>query len=274
MNTKIEKPLGIYACRVGLSFGLSIGLVAFAGSSLQEASFTIDRGAIVRGSTDQPRIALEFTGDQFAEGATAILEALKAREVKASFFVTGRFLRNPAFRDVIVRIRQEGHFLGPHSDQHVLYASWDQPPRLLVTQAQFKTDMRANMRELARLGLASAQARFFLPPYEHYTEEIARWAGEEGLKLFDHTPGTRSHTDYMEDQDPHFQSAASIFDSIVKAEQNDPHGLNGYLLLMHLGAGPKRTRDHPYERLGALLDRLHARGYQLVRVDELLAARP
>jgi hypothetical protein len=107
-------------------------------------------------------------------------------------------------------------------------------------------------------------------PYEHYTEEVARWAQAQGFVLISFTAGTKSHTDYMEDADPHFVPAEAWFDSILHAEHTDPDGLNGFLLLMHLGAGRKRTRDHPYERLGALLDALKGRGYEFVRVDELL----
>ena len=112
--------------------------------------------------------------------------------------------------------------------------------------------------------------RFFLPPYEHYTEEIAAWTREGGRVLINMTPGTKSNTDYMVDTDPRFVPAAQIVASILSAERADPDGLNGYLLLMHLGAGPKRTRDHLHTELGKLLDELSRRGYRLVRVDELL----
>jgi len=45
--------------------------------------------------------------------------------------------------------------------------------------------------------------------------------------------------------------------------------MNGYLLLLHIGAGPGRI-DKMHARLGSLLDDLSARGYRFVRVDELL----
>lgn len=235
--------------------------------------FRREHGGIVRGSRAEKRVALEFTGDQFAEGASAILDALKQRGLHASVFLTGRFLRNPQFRSIVERIRDEGHYLGPHSDQHLLYANWDQPPRLLVTETQVRSDLVANLRAIEQFGIPRTRVRYFLPPYEHYTAEIARWAQAEGLTLVNYTPGTRSATDYMEDADPRFVPAQEIVESILQAERTDPDGLNGFLLLMHLGAGPRRTRDHPYERLGALLDSLRSRGYQFVRVDELLAGR-
>lgn len=249
-----------------------LSLVAFAGAAPQVVSnsFTRDRGGIVRGARAEKRLALEFTGDQFAEGGNTILDALKRRGIKAAFFLTGRFLRNPAFRPIIERIRDEGHYLGPHSDGHLLYAGWDSPPKLLVTEAEFRADLAANLREIERFGIPKRRVRFFLPPYEHYTPEIVHWAKAAGLTLINFTPGTRSNTDYMEDGDPRFVPAEEIVQSILEAERTDPDGLNGFLLLMHVGAGPKRKRDHPYERLGSFLDTLRARGYQFVRVDELL----
>ena len=171
---------------------------------------------------------------------------------------------------MVNRLREEGHLVGPHSDEHLLYASWDRPPRLLVTRGQFEADLAANLRRLEPFGIKPDSVRVFLPPYEHFTEEIAAWTREGGRALINMTPGTRSNTDYMVDTDPRFVPAARIVASILSAERADPDGLNGYLLLMHLGAGPKRTRDHLHTELGKLLDELSRRGYRLVRVDDFI----
>src|SRR5262249_12330579 len=50
---------------------------------------------------------------------------------------------------------------------------------------------------------------------------------------------------------------------------HDIHGLNGFLLLLHIGSGPGR-RDKFHARFGQLLDYLSAKGYQFVGLDELL----
>jgi len=51
-----------------------------------------------------------------------------------------------------------------------------------------------------------------------------------------------------------------------------PDGLNGFLLLLHVGRRPARDKMH--DRLPALLDRLMERGYTFVRVDTLLDGTP
>jgi endoglucanase len=263
---------GLYAraplfCLIVLTFA---GINVAAAGPPERSQPTLDRGAIVRGPRDQKRLALVFTADLYAEGAATILDALRDRKIRASFFLTGRFLREPSFAEVVKRLREEGHLVGPHSDEHLLYASWDRPPRLLVTRTQFEADLDANLRRLEPFGIARDSVHYFLPPYEHYTEEIAAWTRQGGRILINMTPGTKSNTDYMTDADPRFVPAAQIVASILSAERTDPDGLNGYLLLMHLGAGPNRTRDHLHAELGKLLDELARRGYRFERVDELL----
>ena len=93
-----------------------------------------------------------------------------------------------------------------------------------------------------------------------------------GLTLINYTPGTRSNADYTGEKDKNFRSAQVIWDSIIKKEREDPHGLNGFLFLLHVGAGPERTDKFHY-RFGALLDYLEAKGYRFVRVDTLLEGR-
>jgi endoglucanase len=228
-------------------------------------------GAVVRGPLDAPRIALIFTGHEFAEGGSAILDALGRRGASASFFVTGAFLDNPEFAELVHRMVREGHYVGPHSDGHLLYCPWTGPKATLVSRAEFDADLDRNLAKLERLGIPRRSITHFVPPYEWANEEIAAWSRSRGLLLLNPTPGTRAPADYTEDQDPRFVPSQKILDSILDRERNDPSGLNGFLLLMHVGAGPRRT-DKLHARLGGLLDALAERGYRFVRVDELLPA--
>lgn len=234
--------------------------------SAQEVSHD---GAIVRGPVGAKAIALVFTGHEFAEGGDTILRALAVRRVRASFFVTGDFLRRAEFARLVRRIVSDGHYLGPHSDKHLLYCDWTDK-RTLVTREAFRADLDANLREIERFGVDRAGVRFFLPSYEWCNREIVAWAREMNLVTVNLTAGTRSNADYMEDRDPKFVASAEIVSSIVRAEASDPHGLNGFLLLLHIGSGPQRT-DKLHMRFDALLDTLAGKGYRFVRVDELLA---
>jgi peptidoglycan/xylan/chitin deacetylase (PgdA/CDA1 family) len=228
-------------------------------------------GAVVRGPMSGRRIALVFTGHEFAEGGSTILDELRKHHVRASFFLTGVFLANREFEPLIWRIVVEGHYLGPHSDAHLLYCDWTPRKTRLVSRDAFEADLRANLARITRF--TRERPAYFLPPYEHYDEEIARWTSGVGMRLVNFTPGTRSSADYTEDSATNFVSTQAIYDSIVRREQADPNGLNGYLLLLHIGAGPKRT-DKFSDRFGELLDYLTGKGYHLVRVGQLLEPEP
>ncbi len=244
-----------------------LALVAIGGA--QSNGFQRAEGGIVRGSTEKRQLALVFTGHEFAESATTILDELGRRRARGSFFLTGTFLRDPDKASLVRRMVEQGHYVGPHSDAHLLYAPWTGPKVTLVTREAFATDLDRNVEALRPFGVARSGVRFFLPSYEWYTEEIVAWTRGAGLTLVCHTPGTRSNADYTEEGTPQFVATDTIFESILKREREDPHGLNGFLLLLHVGAGPRRA-DKFHRRFGELLDALAGRGYALVRVDELL----
>jgi endoglucanase len=255
-----------WACGLtSLLAGPSAGFV-----SQEKSAFETRDGGIVRGPIHSHSIALVFTGHEFGESGERILDQLASHHAKAAFFLTGDFIANPKFHGVVQRILTEGHYLGPHSDKHLLYCSWDHPPKTLVTREEFTNDVDQCLRKIYGLGVPAARVRYFLPAYEHYNAEIAGWAGAMGMTLVDYTPGTRSNADYTGEGDKNFVSSRDIFDSIIKREQTDPAGLNGFILLLHLGTGPGR-RDKFADRFGDLLDVLQARGYAFQRIDALLA---
>src|SRR4029453_13026156 len=104
-----------------------------------------DHGAIIRGDSSAKNIALVFTGDEFADGGNIIASVLKQKKIKASFFFTGRFYKNPAFKKLVQRLNRDGHYLGPHSNQHLLYCDWNKRDSLLITKQDFSSDLLANL---------------------------------------------------------------------------------------------------------------------------------
>jgi peptidoglycan/xylan/chitin deacetylase (PgdA/CDA1 family) len=241
-------------------------------ATTQSDEHQIIAGAIVRGPVDQRKIALVFNAHEFAESGEIILDQLARHHAKASFFFTGDFLDNKDHASLIRRVVADGHYLGPHSDKHLLYCGWTAERKTLVTRDEFRADVQANLTKIERMGIQPADIRYFLPAFERTNSEIGAWSREMGLTLINYTPGTRSNADYTGEADKNFVSSQTIYDSIVHKEQTDPHGLNGFILLLHLGAGPIRA-DKFADRLGQLLDYLQSMGYQFVRVDELLDAK-
>ncbi|RYG31953.1 MAG: polysaccharide deacetylase family protein, partial [Chitinophagaceae bacterium] len=141
-------------------------------SPIRGAEWVRSYGGIIRGDSTKKNIALVFTGDEFGDGGNFIDEILRKQKVKASFFLTGRFYRNASFSSTIRQLKRNGHYLGAHSDQHLLYCDWKKRDSLLVTKQQFKNDLEANYAAMKQYGIQEAHARYFLPPYEWYNDTI------------------------------------------------------------------------------------------------------
>jgi endoglucanase len=225
---------------------------------------------ITRGDISEKKIALVFTGDEFADGAPFILETLRNKKVKASFFLTGNFYRNKNFKTYIDEMKKDGHYLGSHSDKHLLYCDWNKRDSLLVTKQQFDFDLQQSYRELRRWKITKRKARFFLPPFEWYNDSIVNWTHQHGLELVNFTAGTRSTADYTyPEMANRYVSSDSIYNSILRYETKDPNGLNGFILLVHIGTDPRR-KDKFYKLLPHLIDRMLDKEYAWMRIDELL----
>ncbi len=230
--------------------------------------YTYDHGGVVRGDTSKKQISLIFTGGDFGEGAPHILDTLKKLDIKAAMFVTGDFLRHPQLVPHVKRMIADGHYVGPHSDKHLLYAPWEDRSKTLVTEQQFKDDLAKNIADLRALGaLQDNGPVYFIPPFEWFNEDQVKWANEMNALLFNFSPGSGSNRDYMPESEKRFVSSQKIMDDILAYEQKDPHGLNGYSLLLHLGADRK---DKMFLLLEPLIKQLQSRGYSFVRLDQMI----
>ena len=228
----------------------------------------IDEEGIIRGNINRKELSLVFTGHEYADGAEVILNTLNKNKVEGSFFLTGDFYRK--FPDISRRLQELGHYLAPHSDKHLLYADWTNRDSTLVSKSQFEEDLKDNYRAMESVGLRIDSPLYFMPSYEWYNSEISRWAYGLGVKVVNFTPGTTSNADYTTPEMSNYRSSEVIYNNILEFEENDVDGLNGFILLIHIGTDPKRT-DKLYDRLDDLITELKKRDYEFVRVDELLS---
>lgn len=227
-------------------------------------------GCIIRGDTTSRQIALVFTADAYGEGAPVIVETLHQHGIKGAFFLTGNYLRNPENREAIQRMVANGHYIGPHSDGHLLYCDWDNRDSLLVSKEVFIEDLESNYRELDKWGVAKADAHLFMPPYEWYNRQIVEWGAEQGIQLVNFTPGLRTAADYtFPEMGKRYINSMMLYEHLLRYESQQSNGLNGFLLLMHLGTGPRR-KDKFYDWLPMLIAECKTRGYKFVRIDELV----
>lgn len=160
-----------------------------------------------------------------------------------------------------------GHYIGPHSDKHLLYCSWEKRDSLLITKKEFLSDLGQNYKTLSNFSINENEASVFLPPYEWYNDTIARWANNASLKLVNISSGTITNQDwtYPEKGKPYF-SSDSLLKNFFSYEKRA--GMNGYILLIHPGTDPRR-KDKFYLHLDSLLCYLENNKYSFKTFSEI-----
>ncbi len=219
-------------------------------------------GCTVGAPTDRRAIHLIFTADSMFEGAPFALDCLDARRIKASFFFTGNFLRDRANDSIITRIIRGGHYVGPHGDRHILLADWDEDRTPLVTPDSALRDMHDNYAELKRFGVERSNAKVIVPPYEWYHRTHIDAYRADGLLPVSPSPGIETFRDYTTPDMSDYRSSDYLWNQLFEREKS--HGLDGAIMILHLGTQDVRT-DKFYHRLPALLDTLAGLGYTFER---------
>ena len=222
-------------------------------------------GAIIRNGADRKEIYLIFSADEYGEGADYILNVLSGNNIKGSFFLTGNFIRNKKFSPALKRMILDQHFVGPHSDKHLLYASWEKRDSLLVSKDLFQSDLKSNYKELEKRKAGSSGARYFLPPYEWYNSAIASWSANMGVTLINFTPGTGTNADYTTPGMKNYRSSEELLAGLKSFESSKEDGLNGAFILIHLGTHPDRT-DKFYFKLDEVIKYFSSKGYTFNRL--------
>jgi endoglucanase len=220
-----------------------------------------EQGAFIRFNLNEKNIYLAFTADSLFEGGEHVIQVLEKRNIKGSFFFTGNFLRIPEFKNITKKIIDKGHYVGAHSDAHLLYCDWENRDSTLISFSEFETDLKNNFAELEKFGIKPTEARWFMPPYEWYNQQIVDWSHNLGLNVINFTPGTGTNADYTTPEMENYKSSVKIYTNLLQFEQEQTNGLNGAILLIHPGTTPERT-DKFYRILEDLIRHFSSKGYQ------------
>lgn len=233
--------------------------------------FTYSHGAIVRADSTKKEIALVFTGDEFGEGLPSIIQTLQSEKIKAGFFFTGNFYHNPAFKVTIKALQKGGHYLGPHSDKHLLYNDWSNRDSLLVTKPIFQSDLEANLAIMQQLGIKRESVKYFIPPYEWWNDSIAAWSKDAGLQLINFTPGISTNADYtFPSMGSKYKSSTAIIASVKEKFKQQPSAFNGAIVLIHAGTDPAR-KDKLYDQLDSIIRFFKSNGYSFKSLEQLFS---
>lgn len=223
---------------------------------------------VVRTDTTKKTIVLAFTAHQAMDGAKTVLKVLSKNNIKASFFVTGDFMRRAAGKSYLKKLLKAGHYVGSYSDRNLQYGNAKDSRQLLVKKATFHNDLKNSYKELKSIGIEKASASYYMPPSQFYNDSIALWTREAGLKLIAASPGLVVNADnsYPEMRADYYSS-----DELLKRlfELEQAKGLNGFILPVSMGTDSRRF-DKFYNKLNELITRLKAKGYTFVTIEDAM----
>lgn len=200
----------------------------------------------VEGQTQ--KVYLTFD-DGPSENTAKILDILKEKNVKATFFVIGK--EDEESKALYQRIVAEGHTLGMHSFSHkysVIYDSLD----------AFEEDVNHLRSYLAEItGVEPDIMRFPGGSSNQVSNtdmtEFIRYLKEEGITYYDWNVASGDAT-----------SQAYTADELVQNVMTDVEKYDTSIVLMHDAA----TKGTTVDALGPMIDQLQAMGVELLPIDE------
>lgn len=193
-------------------------------------------GRISRAITEdvKPKIALTFDDGPHPVYTPKLLDGLKERNVKATFFVVGKNIEGR--EDIIKRMDEEGHLIGNHTYDHVKITGL--PPEEACAQITKTSELVSE--------ITGKNTEFVRPPFGAWDKKL-----ECGFEMFpvlwsiDPLDWTTKNVD------------AVVQKVLSRAEENS-------IILLH------DYYDSSVEAALKIVDALLERGFEFVTVDELV----
>ena len=211
------------------------GLLTLAQHSLTIPSLVRAPGTYYMAHTQEKVVALTFDDGPDPIDSPAVLDILKEKEVRATFFVLGQAAQSNPF--LLKRLVKEGHEIGNHSFNH------DYQQRRLVEE------MNQTDREV--FAATGTHTYFYRPPGGFLSKNQL-----EIIKNNGHIVALWS----VDSKDWRNPGVKQIVDNVVK------NVFPGAIILLHDG-GYQRTQT--VKALGPIIDVLRNQGYRLVTLSEL-----
>ena len=228
-NIKKRRKLKIWMQMLALTTIFMMYPVSALRGQWQEAFADLEADGSVR-----PRIALTFDDGPSAKYTPVLLDGLKERNVKATFFVIGANIEKDGNEALIKRMQEEGHLIGNHTYHHVDLSD------LNAEDARRELEMT----EQLIFNITGEETSVVRPPFGEFP------AGEDTDKLY--VKWTVDSGDWVT------KNTREIVRKVVTdTEEND-------IILMH------DCYETSVEAALQIIDVLQEKGYEFVTVDQLL----
>lgn len=193
------------------------------------------------GSAQDKQAALTFDDGPDATWTPQILEILREKHVKATFFVIGSQAQK--YPEMLRQLYSDGHTIGNHTQNHLNLVKLDPP----------KIDEEIEQSSFIIREIIGKTPRLIRPPYGFHNTAVDNAVYGKGGIIVLWSLDTK---DWMG------PDAKTIKASILPKMQN------GYIILQHDGENPKLTGS--VQVLPDIIDDLKAKGYSFVTIDKLL----
>lgn len=86
---------------------------------VSQATYTNAAAYVAQSMTEKPKIAITFDDGPSPVHTPRLLDGLKERGVRATFFLIGQNMEKKGGAQIVKRMHQEGHLIGNHTYHHV-----------------------------------------------------------------------------------------------------------------------------------------------------------
>lgn len=196
---------------------------------------------LYRGNRALREVALTIDDGPHEGTGARLLDVLRAKHVRVTFFVIGENLNK--YPELSRRMVSEGHEVGNHSQSHL--------PLDRLTPRQVRNEIEDCDINFHRT--TGGRLNLLRPPGMRYNGTVLRAASELGYIVVADTWGARDYTEVTPD---------SIVRGVLRYAEN------GSIILLH--------DEHPATAaaLPQIIETLRSRGYRFVTISEMLAHLP
>lgn len=230
---------------------------------------------LLRGNPNRPEVALTFDGSFSDQDVDALIRQVEALQLPVTVFLTGEFIdRHP---EATRRLAKSPWVeVGNHTLNHRHWTAYQQTRQQATLPDVTPQALQFELAETARrfrIVTGRTMAPLWRAPYGEHNAELRRWAAALGYTHVGWTVESGWTLDTMDWVDdpvhPMYRPASAIVRDILALAERPPYGINGGIVLMHLGSR-RPAGDRMVDVLPELVRGLRQRGYSLVNVSTLL----
>lgn len=196
-----------------------------------------------QGDPKEKKVALTFDDGPDSDTTVQVLDVLKEHDVKATFFVIGK--RAEADKEVLKRMKDEGHIIGNHT--------WNHPDLMKLDKDTIAKELMETEDLVEKI--VGYRMSLFRSPYGSLNRDNVKQVADLGYKIIAWN---------VDSLDWKSLSGEQVRTNILENVRN------GSIILQHSAGGPGEDLSGTVEALPVIITTLKKEGYEFVTIPELL----